>query len=212
MSATPTVLIADDHPPVRLGVRMALTRAGMQVVCEAADSRGAVAAARRRQPDICLLDIYMPGDGIEAAATIAHETSVAVVMLTVSTRDEDVFRALRAGAVGYLLKDTHPDALARALCGVLRGEAALPRTLMRRVVTEFRQLTESSRHHIRVGAAELTAREWEILNFLREDLTTTQIADRLTVSPITIRRHISSAVSKLGVGDRAAAVALVEGA
>src|SRR5271167_907718 len=142
MSSAPTVVIADDHPATRLGVRMALTRGGFDVVAEAADRDGAVSAVLRERPDVCLLDICMPGDGIEAAKGLAEAApSTPVVMLTVSDSADDLLAALRAGAVGYLLKDTNPDRLPATLSGVLKGEAALPRALVRLVLQRFRDDT-----------------------------------------------------------------------
>src|SRR5436309_14468567 len=119
------VLIADDHPMARVGVRLALERGGFAVCAEAADADSAIEAAEREQPDICLLDIQMPGSGIHAAEEIARKVpEAAVVMLTVSRTDRDLFDALRVGASGYLLKDMDPERLPLALHGVLEGEAA----------------------------------------------------------------------------------------
>src|SRR5919199_6393182 len=122
-----TVVVADDHAPTRLGVGEVLARSGFRVVAEADDADAAVAAVERERPDVCLLDVRMPGDGIAAAGRIARaHPSVAVVMLTVSRDDADLFASLRAGAAGYLLKDTDPDRLPHALRGVLAREAAPP--------------------------------------------------------------------------------------
>jgi DNA-binding NarL/FixJ family response regulator len=207
----PTVVIADDHAAVRLGVRMALMRGGFSVVAEAADRDGVVGAVLRERPDICLLDIYMPGGGLEAARRLAKAASKAlVVMLTVSDNIEDVLAALRAGAVGYLPKDTRPDRLPAALCGVLKGEAALPRVLVGRVLREFRDFTAALEHPVRVGEVELSARESEILRMLRSGLSTIEVGERLALSPITVRRHISAGVAKLGVANRAAAIRAIE--
>ena len=130
-----TVLIADDHVPTRAAVRAALERGGFDVCAEAPDAATSVALVRQLRPDVALLDIHMPGDGIRAAAEIAaHMPETSVVMLTVSSADDDLFAALKAGASGYLLKDTDPARLPLALRGVLDGEAALPRTLVRRLV------------------------------------------------------------------------------
>lgn len=211
MSApAPTVVIADDHQITRLGVRMALLGDGFDVVGEAEDGHGAVEVVLARAPDVCLLDISMPGGGLEAAATISERApSTAVVMLTVSDSTEDVLAALRAGAVGYLPKDTRPDRLAAALCGVLKGEAALPRALVGRVLSEFRGLSAPN-DPLRVGGVELTARESEILRLLRAGKTTLEIGELLSLSPITVRRHISTGVAKLGVADRDAALRAIE--
>jgi DNA-binding NarL/FixJ family response regulator len=212
MSApAPTVVIADDHQITRLGVRMALLGDGFDVVGEAEDRDGAINAVLAREPDVCLLDIYMPGGGLEAAQAIADRApSTAVVMLTVSDSTEDILAALRAGAVGYLPKDTRPDRLAAALCGVLKGEAALPRALVGRVLSEFRGLSAPAADPLRIGGVELTSRESEILRLLRSGKTTLEIGALLSLSPITVRRHISTGVAKLGVADRDAALRAIE--
>jgi DNA-binding NarL/FixJ family response regulator len=206
-AGAPTVVLADDHPVIRLGVRMSLMRGGFTVLAEVDDGDEAVNAVLRLRPDVCLLDVSMPVNGIEAAARIAEaHIDTRVVMLTVSNRTEDVIAALRAGAVGFLPKDTHPDRLPAALCGVLRGEAALPRTLMGRVLNEFRGFTAEIVDPVRVGEVELTGRESEILRLLHSGSSTIEISEALSLSPITVRRHISTGVAKLGVADRHAAV------
>jgi DNA-binding NarL/FixJ family response regulator len=193
-------------------VRAALERAGFQVVAEESDAPGAVAAAEREEPEVVLLDIHMPGNGISAAADITHALpDVAVVMLTVSRDDNDLFDALRAGALGYLLKDTDPDRLPYALRGVLAGEAALPRALVARVVDEFRERGRRRRLPLaKQKGVELTSREWEVLELMREDLTTGEIAERLFISQVTVRSHIAAVLRKLRVPDRKAALKLLE--
>ncbi|MFI5005530.1 MAG: response regulator [Solirubrobacterales bacterium] len=202
-NAAPTVVIADDHPPIRLGVRMALMRGGFRVLAEAADCEGAVEAVLRERPDVCLLDVRMPGGGIEAAARLAKlAPATAVVMLTVSTSAEDLLAALRAGARGYLPKDMSPDRLPAALSGVLKGEAALPRTFVGRMLHEMRELPAPGAVPVRAGDVELTTRESEIMRMLRAGLSTVEIAERLSLSPVTVRRHISTAGAKLGADGR----------
>ena len=171
-----------------------------------------MAAAERERPDVCLLDIHMPGNGISAAAQITQaHPDIAVVMLTVSRDDNDLFDALRAGALGYLLKDTDPDRLPHALQGVLEGEAALPRALVARVIDEFRERGRRRRLPLtKQKGVELTSREWEVLELMREDLSTAEIAERLFVSPVTVRSHIAAVLRKLRVPDRKAAVKLLE--
>jgi DNA-binding NarL/FixJ family response regulator len=211
MSAPRRVLLADDHVGLRMGTRLALEEAGFEVCAEVADGPAALEAARRERPDVCLLDVVMPGGGIEAAAAISAEIpETAVVMLTVSEDEEHLFDAIRAGASGYLLKDMDPDRLAAALDGVLAGEAAFPRRLVTRVIEEF-----SDRQRRRVplpagGRAELTSREWETLELLRAGNTTASAASRLGISEVTVRRHVSEAVRKLQVPDRRAALELLE--
>lgn len=207
MNEQPTVVLADDHPVIRLGVRMALMRGGFEVLAEAADRDDAVEAALRERPDVCLLDINMPGGGIEAAAILAKAApATAVVMLTVSESPDDLLSALRSGAKGYLPKDTSPDRLPAALYGVLKGEAALPRSLVGRVLHEFRRLPTPADSPVQVDGVELTARESEILRMLGTGMSTVEISERLSLSPITVRRHISAGVAKLGAADRDAAM------
>jgi DNA-binding NarL/FixJ family response regulator len=207
MSGMRTVVLADDHPAIRLGVRLAVTCGGFEVLAEAADRDGAVEAVLRERPDVCLLDVYMPGGGIETAAILAQEApATAVVMLTVSANPDDMLAALRAGARGYLLKDTSPERLPAALRGVLNGEAALPRTLVGRILPEFRHIPDADAAPLLVDGVELTARESEILRLLRSGLSTIQISERLSLSPITVRRHISAGAAKLGAADRDEAI------
>jgi DNA-binding NarL/FixJ family response regulator len=133
-----------------------------------------------------------------------------VVMLTVSRDDDDLFAALRAGASGYLLKDTDPSRLPFALKGVLDGEAALPRGLVARLIEEFR--TRGKRRRLplmRQRGVELTEREWEVLEFLHDGLSTAEIAERLSISPVTVRRHVSEILKKLRVTSRAEAIELL---
>lgn len=208
-----TVVLADDHAAVRAGIRLALAGEGFAVVAEASDAKGAVDAARRERPDIALLDVNMPGSGIKAAEEIAAALpDTVVVMLTVSRDDDDLFAALRAGASGYLLKDTDPGRLPFALRGVLEGEAALPRGLVARLIEEFR--TRGKRRRLplmRQRGVELTEREWEVLEFLHDGMSTAEIAERMSISPVTVRRHVSEILKKLRVTTREEAVQLFGG-
>jgi DNA-binding NarL/FixJ family response regulator len=209
----PTVVLADDHAATRLGVRMSLEDGGFNVVAEADGAAAAVDAAVRERPDLCLLDVYMPGGGITAAAEIsARVPDTRIVMLTASADDEDLFAAVQAGAVGYLLKDTDPERLPLALRGVLAGEAALPRRLVARMIDEFR-VRGDTRHGANLHGfdAELTQREREVLEHLGEGRSTAEIADDLDISPVTVRRHVGEVVRKLGVPDREAAARLLRG-
>lgn len=207
-----TVVIADDHPFARAGIRDTLEGQGFDIVAEASSGDEAVIATTLHQPDLCLLDVHMPGSGITACSTIvATCPETAVVMLTVSHDDEDLFQALRAGAAGYLLKDTDPERLPHALRGVLNGEAAMPRVLVRRLVTEFQARSRRRMPLLRrpEGGA-LTPKEWEVLELLHDGLTTAQVAERLGVAPVTIRSHVAATLKKLQVPDRDAALRLFE--
>jgi DNA-binding NarL/FixJ family response regulator len=211
VSSAIRVLVADDHPPTRAGVRLALEDHGFSICAEAGDAPGAVAAALRERPDVCLLDIRMPGGGIAAAAEISSRLDeTVVVMLTVSRDDDDLFDALRAGASGYLLKDIDADRLPAELRGVVAGEAALPRELVSRLVAEFQA---RSRRRLRLAGAasgaRLTEREWDVLELLDDGLTTAEVAERLSISAVTVRRHVSEIVRRLRVADRREALRLL---
>lgn len=211
MNESLRILIADDHPMTRVGVRLALERAGGFEICaEADDAESAVVSAERERPDVCLLDVHMPGSGIRAAEVISHEVpGCAIVMLTVSRMDKDLFDALRAGAAGYLLKDTDPERLPLALRGVLDGEAALPRHLVALVIDEFRERGRR-RPLLKRRGVVLTERESEVLDLMADGLSTFEIADRLFIEPVTVRTHVSAILKKLQVSSRKEALQLIE--
>lgn len=209
MRGVARVLIADDHAPTRADIRELLENDPRFTVCaSAADAAEAVEAALRERPDLCLIDIRMPGGGIEAAWEItARLPASRVVMLTVSREDDDLFRALRAGASGYLLKDIDPGRMGHALSDVLAGEVAIPRALVTRVVEEFRERGPRRRALLAGGLGEpLTSREWQVLDLLRQDLSTAQIAGKLSVTQATVRSHIAAILRKLRVPDRRSAI------
>ena len=206
------VLVVDEDPPTRKGVRLTLERAGITVCAEASNAEAAVEAAVREQPDICLLETRIPGSGIAATAEITRQLPrTSVVMFTNSGADEDLFDSLRAGAAGYLLKDMNPDRLPRALVAVLEGEAALPRRLVARLIDEFRERGRHRRAQLASGrTVDLTSREWEVLDLIRRRLSTAQIASRLFISEGTVRSHDAAILHKLGVPDRESALQLLE--
>lgn len=212
VSETLRVVIADDHPSQRLGIKAALQAGGFEVIADVGDAPSAYEAALEHKPDVALLDIHMPGNGIAAAAKIAeHVPETTVVMLTVSRNDEDLFAALRVGASGYLLKDIDPERLPEALRGVLRGEGAIPRTLVARLIEEFRGTGLKKKLPV-IGrkGVELTSKEWEVLDLMRGGLSTAEMAERLFVSPVTIRSHVSQILKKLQVKSRGEALKLLE--
>jgi len=210
------VLIADDHAPTRADLREAVEQdSRFVVVAEAADGASAVEAALRERPDLCLLDIRMPGNGLAAAWEITSRLpSARVVMLTVSRNDNDLFAALRAGASGYLLKDVDIDRLLEALDGVLLGEPAISKELVARLVSEFRDRSARRRSVLAPAPVDepLTSREWQVLDLLRLDRTTGQIAAELVLSQATVRSHVAAILRKLRVPDRASAVRLLQDA
>ncbi len=204
------VLVADDHAPTRDDVRRALTEGGLTVCAEAADAARAVQRALETEPDICLLDIRMPGGGVAAAWEIAARLpTTKIVMLTVSDDDASLFAALRAGAVGYLVKDLDLRLLPRALQDVVDGGAAIPRALVARMVKQFHGSDPRFRTTTVAGdvGARITSREWEVLAALADGLSTREIGRRLQLKQSGVRAHISAVVRKLGVADRKAAIA-----
>jgi DNA-binding NarL/FixJ family response regulator len=208
------VLIADDHAPTRDDVRRALeTEPGFEVCASAGDAAEAVQAAVRGRPDVCLLDIRMPGGGLAAAWEIAARLPRAkIVMLTISDEDSDLFAALRAGADGYLLKTMSLRRLPAALAGVCSGEAAMPRALVARVLERFHGREPRWRHPAGGPLAEqrLTSREWEVLELLAQEQSTAEIAWRLVLTASAVRVHIAAIVRKLHVANRAAAAELFQ--
>lgn len=207
------VLVADDHEPTRRDVvRMLGADARFDVCAEAADAPGAVGAAVAEVPDLCLLDVRMPGSGIAAAWEItARLPATRVVMLTISGEDGDLFPALRAGATGYLLKDEIGPGLGDELQRALDAEATLSVALLPRVLRELRDRHPRRRSLLAAAGGEpLTSREWEVLDLLRRGAGTAEIARTLCVSKATVRSHVAATLRKLGAADRAAAVAMFE--
>ena len=204
MSDAPRVLIADDHEPTRAGVRMALNRGGCVVCAEVDNAVDAVTAALREEPDACLIDLQMPGDGLRAVAGIAARLpNTRVLVLTVSPDADDMFDALRAGADGYLLKDMDSRALPDVVRGALAGEASLPGHLTAWLIDEFRH--RGQRRSLDLDGSKrvaLTPREWDVLELLDEGLTTAEIAGRLAVTQATVRRHVSTLLHKMGASTR----------
>ena len=201
------VLLADDQPLVRVGLRVLLeTEDDLTVVGEAADGGEAVAMARRTHPDIVLMDVRMPVlDGIEALRAIAAEPELAetrVIVLTTFELDEYVFEALRGGASGFLIKDSEPAELLRAVRVVAAGESLLSPTVTTRVINEFAsKMTSRSGPHPNVSS--LTERERQIVSLVAEGLSNDDIAERLVLSPATVRTHVSRSMLKLEARDRA---------
>ncbi|HWD05062.1 MAG TPA: response regulator transcription factor [Amycolatopsis sp.] len=206
------VVLADDQALVRAGFRVLLeTEDGFDVVGEAGDGAEAVALAQQHRPDIVVMDVRMPGtDGLEATCRITADPALSdtkVLVLTTFDVDEYVYEALRAGASGFLLKDTEPVELLRALRVVAAGEALLAPTVTRRLIAEFVGRPEHRR--IDTGAVkEITEREREVLGLVAGGLSNDEIAAHLVISTATARTHVSRIMTKIGARDRAQLVVL----
>jgi DNA-binding NarL/FixJ family response regulator len=205
------VLVADDQAAVRGGFAALIDAEDeMQVVGEAANGREAVDLARRAFPHVVLMDIRMPLlDGLEATRLICSDAQLEttrVLVLTTFDLDEYVYGALRAGASGFLLKDTPPRDLLRAIEIVAAGDALLAPSVTRRLIAEFAARRDPADPPPEL--AELTEREREIMRLVAEGLTNGEIAGRLVISPLTAKTHVSNVLRKLGCRDRAALVAL----
>jgi len=205
------VLIADDHPLIREGLRGLLAaEPGLELVGEAADGSEAVEKTALLRPDVILLDLLMPvKSGIEAIIEIKENDPKARILVLTSFADDDqVFPALRSGALGYLLKDSSPQDLLRAIRSVYRGESSLHPTIARRLVLQFSQpAVDSSPEN------PLTQREVEVLKLVAQGLSNQNIADELVVSERTVGKHVGNILEKLHLANRtqAALYALREG-
>ena len=232
MTAPITVLVADDQALVRAGFAGIVSMAdGFEVVGQACDGAQAVAAARAVRPDVVLMDVRMPGmDGLEATGLITASGPSRVLILTTFDLDDYVFGALRAGASGFLLKDTAPEGLLSAIEVVAGGEALLAPTATRRLIQAFTGQPDTAAWPVAAAApgvasvagrpvqaahsdravwearsrleALLTARELEVLVLVAAGLTNTEIAEQLTVSTGTVKTHIGHLLAKLGARDR----------
>lgn len=206
-----SILLADDQNLIRAGFRALLdAEADMKVLAECGTGRDAVRLAREYHPDVVLMDIRMPdGDGLEATRQILSDpalTSTRVVMLTTFELDDYIAEAVRAGAAGFLVKDTEPAELLRAVRIVHDGDALLSPSVTRRIMA---QLARHSRAAERPVALErITDREREVLQLVGEGLNNAEIADRLFITPLTAKTHVSRIMAKLMVRDRAQLVVL----
>ncbi len=205
------VMIVDDHAIVRKGIRALLTESGdFEIVAEAADGQEAVLRAAETQPDVILMDLLMPGlDGIEATRQItAHQPKSRILVLTSFAADNKLFPAIKAGALGYLLKDSSPEELVRAIRQVHRGEPALHPTIARKLLQEIAQPVD-----VKPAPEALTARELAVLRLIAQGLSNQEIADELMVSEATVRAHVSRILGKLHLASRtqAALYAVREG-
>ena len=206
------VLLVDDQALVRAGFRMILdAEPEMEVVGEAADGREAIDQVRALRPEIVLMDIRMPElDGLEATRRIlaGGDEAPKILMLTTFDLDEYVYEALRAGASGFLLKDTPPEQLVSAIEVISQGEALLSPTITRRVISEFVKGTGPKPQAQFPRLQDLTAREREVLTLIARGLSNAEIAKTLFVSETTVKTHVARILMKLGLRDRVQAVVL----
>jgi DNA-binding NarL/FixJ family response regulator len=209
-----TVVVADDQELVRTGFALILgSDPGLNVVAQAADGAQAVAAARQYRPDVVLMDIRMPVmDGIEATRRITSDPAMAgvrVLVVTTFDGDEYVVEALRAGASGFLLKDTPPDELIRGVTVVAAGDALLAPAVTLRLIDRFVRVEPAgTRPEGPIALPELTAREHDVLIAVADGFSNLEIADRLVVSYSTVKTHVSHLLTKLNARDRAQLVML----
>jgi DNA-binding NarL/FixJ family response regulator len=200
------VVLVDDQPLIRTGIRALLdAEDDIEVVAEGADGRVGVALAIEHRPDIVLMDVQMPDmDGIDATRRIANDDRLAdvrVVMLTNYGIDEYVFNSLRAGASGFVVKDTEPAYLLQALRVTMRGDALLSPAVTRRLISEFVARPADVLSSANLGL--LTNREREVVALVAHGLSNDEIAERMVLSPMTAKTHVSRSMTKLGARDRA---------
>ena len=208
----PRVLLAEVDAPTRAGIRLVLEASGFAICAEPVDAGAAVETALRERPQICLVDENLPGGSIAAIDAISRglpETKLLV--LTESEEPRSLLGAIRAGASGFVRKDVDPSRLPATLRGVLAGEAALSRRLSLRVLESLRRRERGRTAAHAPGRRSVTDRELEVLELMADGLRTSEIAQRLSVAEVTVRRHRSSAMDKLGAADRAAAIEVLTG-
>ncbi len=207
MKAKIRVMLVDDHEVVRLGIAGVLeAERDISIVAQAGDGESPVRIATVTQPDVVLMDVLLPGiDGIEACRQVKEASPrTSVVMLTSHTRQEAVLAAIMAGACGYLLKNTAPRAIVSAIRSAAAGESTLDPAVTGRVLDQIRRLVEGQEDD---EISALSEREKEVLELISEGLTNTEIAERLVLSPNTVRNHVSRVLGKLGLSRRSEAAA-----
>jgi DNA-binding NarL/FixJ family response regulator len=210
VKAAPRVLIADDQALVRIGFRMILVAAGLEVVGEAADGLEAVAAVQALRPDVVLMDVRMPNlDGLEATRRVMQlDPTCRVLMLTTFDLDRYVYAALAAGASGFLLKEVSPEHLVAAVRLVGTGDALLSPSITRRLVERFAAGPAPGTPAVHRDLTALTPRELEVLTRMGHGLSNAELAAELTLSEATVKTHVARIFAKLSLRDRAQAVVL----
>lgn len=212
MSDVLRVLLAEPDAPTRAGIRIALEAEPFVVCGEPLGAGDAVEMAVRERPDVSLVAEVLPGGALVAIDAIYHRVpECKLVMLTESEEPPSLLAAIRAGASGFVRKDLDPTRLPATLSGVVAGEAALSRRLTFRLLETLRARERGRSAPTTPGGPSMTDRELEVLELMTEGLRTSEIAASLSIAEVTVRRHVSSAVGKLGVADRAAAIAVLTG-
>jgi DNA-binding NarL/FixJ family response regulator len=211
---TTAVVVGASSAATLAGVRLALQRPGIHVAAEAQTVPELLAAVQREQPDVCIVDNALSAAPVATSAEIRSRVpSVAVVLLTDEVSETEFLEAIRAGVAGYLSKGISPAALSNVVHAVAKGEPAIPRALVVALINGYRQRPARTPLDIpNARGTDLTGREWEVLDFMGDGLSTGQIADRLLISEVTVRRHISSVLKKLSVPTRRDAIKLVRSA
>lgn len=207
-------MVAAAGAATRAGIRLALSESHVDVCAEASSVPDLIAAVQRTKPDVCILDGELSDSPVGTAAEImARVPSVAIVLLTDEVSETEFLGAVRVGVAGYLDKGISPAALSNVVRAVANGEPAIPRSLVVALINGYRQ--RPARGLIDMPSSrgsDLTSREWEVLDFMRDGLSTREIADRLLISEVTVRRHISSVLKKLDVPTRTEALKLLQSA
>jgi two-component system, NarL family, nitrate/nitrite response regulator NarL len=210
----PRVLVAGHDSATLNGIRMALEEEGIVVCGRVASAAELIEAVTRLEPDVCLVDVDIPGGGLVAAAEMrAWRSSVAVIMLAPDLNEEDFLKAISVGAIGYLPKSISAKRLPAVVRAVLLGEPAIPRPLVAVLMNRLRG--GGAKRHLVVPdgrGVDLTSREWEVLDCMREGLSTHEIAAKLLIADVTVRRHIGAVLKKLHVQSRREALELLRSA
>jgi DNA-binding NarL/FixJ family response regulator len=208
------VVIAANGVATLAGIRLALETAGVEVCAEVRSVEKLVEAVARFEPDVCLLDFDLEGGGIRAAAELtARSSTLPVVFLSAEPSEEEFLEAMRVGAAGYVPHTIVPARLPKVVRAVMNGEPAIPRSYVMPLIDEYRRRPNRRNLVIPNGAGvELTSREWQVLDFVRAGLSTREIAGRLLISEVTVRRHISAVLKKMQVESRAEALKLLRSA
>lgn len=207
------MLLADCDLGTRHGMRLVLDEAGFETSVDAVDASAVVDGVRSDPPDVCLLDLRLPGGAFRVADWIrANAPETAVIFVAEEVTDDELFDALRVGAAGFVFKSMNRARLPNVVRGVMRGEAALPRELVGRLAQELRE--RGRRRYFALPdtrGVELTSREWEVFDLLYQGQTTREVAERLGIAQVTVRRHVGEILRKLNVETREAALALLDG-